>query len=65
MQITKTVVTEIAGIKFWMRIKNIKRLTYEFSLILLTICKNTTEINSKLKGKETKKETKTEEKEEK
>ena len=41
------------------------RLTYEFSLILLTICKNTTEINSKLKGKETKKETKTEEKEEK
>ena len=38
------------------------RLTYEFSLILLTICQNTTEINAKLKGKETKKETKTEEK---
>ena len=25
------------------------RLTYEFSLILLTICKNTTEINKKMK----------------
>lgn len=34
----------------------IARITFEFSLVLLTICKNTTEINSKMKSevKETK-----------
>ena len=26
------------------------RITFEFSLVLLTICKNTTEINSKMKS---------------
>lgn len=37
----------------------IARITFEFSLILLTICKNTTEINSKMKSEvKTKKEEK-------
>ena len=55
----------LIGTNFLLFLMTLLRLTYEFSLILLTICKNTTEINAKLKGKETKKETKTEEKEEK
>ena len=44
------------------------RITFEFSLVLLTICKNTTEINSKMKSEvkpkkeEKKEETKKEEK---
>lgn len=37
----------------------IARITFEFSLVLLTICKNTTEINSKMKSEvKTKKEEK-------
>ena len=40
----------------------IARITFEFSLVLLTICKNTTEINSKMKSevKPKKEETKKE-----
>ena len=35
----------------------VARITFEFSLVLLTICKNTTEINSKMKSEvKTKKE---------
>ena len=44
----------------------IARITFEFSLVLLTICKNTTEINSKMKAEvkttKTKKEEAKEEK---
>ncbi len=44
----------------------IARITFEFSLVLLTICKNTTEINSKMKAEvkatKTKKEEPKEEK---
>ena len=41
----------------------VARITFEFSLVLLTICKNTTEINSKMKSeiKPKKEETKEEE----
>ena len=47
----------------------IARIGFEFSLLMITICKNTTEINDKLKQnivpkKEEKKETKKEEKKE-
>ena len=39
------------------------RIAFEFSLVLLTICKNTTEINSKMKAEvKVKKETKDDEK---
>ena len=40
----------------------VARITFEFSLVLLTICKNTTEINSKMKSEvKAKKEEKKEE----
>ena len=38
----------------------ILRISYEFSLVLLLICRNTTEINNKMSCKETKKENKAE-----
>ena len=39
----------------------VARIAYEFSLILLTICRNTTEINKKLKNPEKPKKKETEE----
>ncbi len=41
----------------------IARITFEFSLVLLTICKNTTEINSKMKSEVKPKKEETKEKE--
>ena len=43
----------------------IARITFEFSLVLLTICKNTTEINSKMKSEVKETKTKKEETKEK
>lgn len=43
----------------------IARITFEFSLVLLTICKNTTEINSKMKSEVKEKTTKKDDEEKK